>query len=88
MQFSSPLKTLISKFYSGWGGLSLHLLFILSSFSTPLSHSMEGDACTAEESHLTQDFLIFTQVPLLPAVLSQRLIKTLSWSFGVSSAGS
>lgn len=32
-------------------------------------------------------FLIFAQVPLLSAVLRQILLKALSWSFRVSSAG-
>lgn len=36
--------------------MSLHLLFVLSSFSVPLSLSTEVDACLAEESHLALDF--------------------------------
>lgn len=89
VQFSSPLNTLISRLYSGWGQpvltpASYFVLFFSSSVSQQGGGCLSGWGVT----HNT-GFLIFTQVaPLLSALLHQRLLKTLSWSFGVSSAGS
>lgn len=61
--------------------------FVLFFFSSVSQH---GGGCLSSRGVTPNTgFLIFTQVaPLLSALLHQRLLKTHSWSFGVSSGGS